>query len=535
MMGQSSSQRRLDAIKQNVNEIMSKIQNEGLTENDRIKSHDILIEYVKELKLILSKTLRSSRIHKAEKRVVMALDELAALEAKMNSVEPHLIAKSLQNLANIEKDIKSMSANLNSENLDEDKKTLEECKHRISIIEEVDSKVGVKKSEVLNAMSSMENVVNNLETEEKLQQAEKKHYNFKLDMKRFAGLLVGSNYEQHKRFLLRMKEEVSQISTDSDKFTQRKKYLLCNIEDSIDAMELMVIENKGNITRQISEDIDAANRNQILIVDLYRSYSQFERTFSANCPLAVLQDVFRQLNELKTRIEQKLSVLENQINVEDDPYMQLVQRNDASLDQPEQLEENRDNAQIELVTVREDFVDAPITSPLVRNKLEKIREEVQNLQRAVAASEYSKESDMYDDFCKILNDYKAELEDLPQGNPEYDQLCSDILKQIDNVLIFVDHNVAGRRSTTGDTLVDIMSISTSVNELGSQMQSLNGTRADYDSIEIKLLEFLYYLNRIQIPLSRSNVCKFRDHVVKQIESLLTKLTKLKSQTPNGWN
>jgi hypothetical protein len=294
-----------------------------------------------------------------------------------------------------------------------------------------------------------------------------------------------------------------------------------------------VIENKGNITRQISEDIDAANRNQILIVDLYRSYSQFERTFSANCPLAVLQDVFRQLNELKTRIEQKLSVLENQINVEDDPYMQLVQRNDAS--QPEQLEENRDNAQIELVTVREDFVDAPITSPLVRNKMEKIREEVQNLQRAIAASEYSKESDMYDDFCKILNDYKAELEDLPQGNPEYDQLCSDVLKQIDNVLIFVDHNVAGRRSTTGDTLVDIMSISTSVNELGSQMQSLNGTRADYDSIEIKLLEFLYYLNRIQIPLSRSNVCKFRDHVVKQIESLLTKLTKLKSQTPNGWN
>jgi hypothetical protein len=228
-------------------------------------------------------------------------------------------------------------------------------------------------------------------------------------------------------------------------------------------------------------------------------------------------------------------VLENQINVEDDPYMQLVQRNDESLDQPEQLEENRDNAQIELVTVREDFVDAPITSPLVRNKMEKIREEVQNLQRAIAASEYSKESDMYDDFCKILNDYKAELEDLPQGNPEYDQLCSDILKQIDNVLIFVDHNVAGRRSTTGDTLVDIMSISTSVNELGSQMQSLNGTRPDYDSIEIKLLEFLYYLNRIQIPLSRSNVCKFRDHVVKQIESLLTKLTKLKSQTPNGWN
>ncbi|KAJ3645191.1 hypothetical protein Zmor_022871 [Zophobas morio] len=510
-MGQTNAHHRLEVIKENVDEITEKIKSDELTPDDRSRSHEILLDYIKELKFILSKSLRTSRIRKVEKLIVTALQELATLEGNLRNVEPRLKAKSMQTLHDIEKNMKTISATLTNQNLEDEKETVSKFKKRISLIEDIDHEVGETKSKVLDVVNSVETTFNEREMEDRLKRLEEKHYQGRVDLTRFIGVSESGCYKKHKEHLQSLKEEVSKILDVSTKVSDRKKYLLFNIDNNIEALDKKVRENEENIRRQMVEEhvfraTTPTISNQNVTEDLVRAYTEFEKSFSANCTLGELQDIFRQLGEVKIKIDQKLKVLENQIQIQDvDPFAELVPVKD------------NDSPVV-------DFDKTPVAPPRAVNKMKQIEKRVEDIQHQISTMRYAKDSYFYTNHRRKLEEYKSELNNLPVRNEDEQAFGDQISQFIDEVFYLLDNTCTDR--ITGDLLIDITSMNTSVSELGNSIQRASTSR-ELDSIGSELSNNLYYLKKLEIPHSRSSVCQFRDYVVIQIDSHLSNIEKLK--------
>ncbi|XP_044272813.1 uncharacterized protein LOC123016465 [Tribolium madens] len=465
-MGQSNATLRLKSIKTNVSEITKKIRNDDLSTQEIDRSHEILLDYVKELKYILSKNMRVSKIRKVEKAIIAALQDLATLEGTLKTIEPRLKAKSMQTLADIEKNIKTIGDNLVNQNFELDKKVISNYKKRMSFIDDVDDEIGVRKTELLDVMSCVENVLSEKEIEEELKQAEEKHYLTRHDL-------------SDKNFLTQLKNEVEEITEVSEKVKKRKEYLLYNIDNSI-----LALQNK--------DKQDSSATNSQLVTDVVESYNNFEDLFSPNCNLDELESVFDQLSAMRMRLDQRLKVLENQIKIEKD---------------------------VDKIPVKE----SEVHGPTVIEKLNKIKETIENIQTQISRLSYSENSHIYKNFHKVLKKYKTEVNEL--SNDENLILSTSVSKLIDDVLVILDKNVSTRNSTSGDVFVDIMSIGASVDKLRAQIQISSNTREDHDLIRNDLLGHLQYLKKLEIPPARTNVCQFRDYLIIQIDSYLSYLAK----------
>ncbi|EFA07816.1 hypothetical protein TcasGA2_TC005381 [Tribolium castaneum] len=286
-MGQSQSTRRLKSIKTNVCEIAEKIRNDELSAREIDRSHEILLDYVKELKYILGKNLRASKIRKVEKAIIGALQDLATLEGSLKTIEPRLKAKSMQTLADIEKNIKTIGDNLLNQNFELDKEVISKYKKRISFIDGVDDDIGVRKNELLDVVTCVESALSEREIEQQLKQAEEKHYNL-----------------NDNKTLTELRNKVGEIPEVSEKVTKRKNYLLYNIDNTLVALSVT---------------------NPNLVTDVVERYNRFENSFTLNCNLDELVSVFEQLSQLKVKLEQRLKVLEQQIELEKiDPFAEKI-------------------------------------------------------------------------------------------------------------------------------------------------------------------------------------------------------------------
>lgn len=446
-MGQSSAKQRLHVIKTNVLQITENMQS-NLPPHEIEKSHDILLDYQKELGYILSRSISASRIRKVERLIGAALNDLATLEGNSKTIEPRLKAKSMLTLANIEKDIKTISNNLTKPSFETEKEMISDYKKRLSLIDDVDHDIGVKKTQLLGAMNSVENVLSEKEIEEKLKQAEEKHYELGF-------------FENE---ILKLRSEVAEIAEVSDKIKKRKDYLLYNIENNLLALE---VKNKTG-----------------LLNDVIVAYNNFEKINLSDCNSDELSGIYNKLSSLQIKIEKKLNLLRNQEEIE--------------------------------VEVNNEIYEV---SPH-RDKLKEIENCVKNIQTQIQNFSYSKDSNTYINSFQLLQQYKAEAISLS----EKDKNHSEVLDFIDKVLVLLDKNIS-RNSTTGNALLDVMSIKTNVDKLGTKIKNPNNTSEDYNLIKSELLECLEDLKRLELPHTRSKVCEVRDFLFMQIENYLSYLAK----------
>ncbi|XP_068913332.1 uncharacterized protein [Tenebrio molitor] len=405
--------------------------------------------------------------------------------------------KSLQDLDDIQKTFMAISANLNHQNYDSEKETFNLYKTKLNSIEEGDQEVSLKRAEVSDVMLNVENAFTRLEMEERLNQAEWKHCQYKIDLGQFADTPDSSGYQKHRQYLIQLRGYVSKILEISNKIDEKKKYVLYNIDNNIIALDHKAKENQDKLKGKSADEVVLRRSTAV------KSNRQLAENLAATCRkstnLEELKKILPVLDETKSTIEEKLG--------------QKVQK---------------DESEPQLVRVKATSSEPVINSVLpVRSQMEKIQKEVEALQAHVESSYYGKESQLYKDIKNQLGSYKAQITNLSRQSEDGGKFGENLLKYVDNVLLLLDSNMSSRKSTTEDVLIDIMSVSTRVNDLGSKIQGFNHTVKDCESIKSSLLEHQHYLRNLQISSSRSNLYKSRDDILRQIERYLTTLDNLK--------
>ncbi|RZC33196.1 golgin subfamily A member 4-like, partial [Asbolus verrucosus] len=459
--------------------------------------------------------LNEERKELLEKNLIRAHHQVDRIKKELNaeSESSHLAElqkkekkkKCLQDLEDIENMVMVISRNLNFQNFKSEKETFNNYKNKLNSIEDVCQEVSLKKSEVFDVVLNVENAFTRLEMEERLNDAEWKHYQYKVDLNKFTETTESEEYKKYRQFLLQLRDCVTPILEVSQKVDDKKKYVLYNIENNIAALDKKAKDNEAKSKQQNEGVILKKNltiNNQNLVDNLIGSFKEFEQYFSGNCNLTELKNILFQLSDLRKSIDERVRVLEYQI-INEDPDIQLV-------------------------TIKADYVDTPVSSGVPAGvQMDNIQRDVETMQADIENSKYSKDSQLYKDMKDKLESYKTEVKNLSRSSEDCGKTGDSILKYIDNVLMLLDNNLSNRKSTTEDLLIDIMSIGTRINDLGSKIHGYNYTSEDYDSIKNSLLEHQFYLKNLKIASTRNNLCKSRDEILLQIKRYLSELDNLR--------
>ncbi|XP_008197522.2 rootletin [Tribolium castaneum] len=438
-----------------------------MTDLQMIKVQDDII--TDERKLLLEKNLirLNQQIDKLKRQLNTEsnISYLAELQHKDKR------EKLLKDLDDIEKSVLAISRNLSSVNFESEKEIFNKYKAQLSTIEELSQEISLKKRQVSDVILNIENNFTRLEMEERLNQAEFKHFQTRIDLDNFTATSDSDLYKKKRQFLVQLLDHVAGIMNTGDK----KNYVLYNIENNIKALDWKVSQNDEKLNQDEEKDEFVVLRPNLLKVC---------REIPARGEMSEI------LAEARAIIEQKLQIIAG--------------------------------ASAQLVTIKEDFLQ-PVQN--TRSVLEDVQKEVETLQLHIEGARYTRESQLYKDLKEKLEGCKERVRNL---DPNADSL----LKYIDNVSLLLENNLSSRKSTTEDILVDIMSVSTRVNDLGGKLQGVTNS-LDFDSIRSSLLEHQQYLRNLHISQNRSSLNKSREDILQQIEAYLRKLDELRVKIDRG--
>ncbi|XP_044272809.1 synaptonemal complex protein 1-like [Tribolium madens] len=434
-----------------------------------------------ERKMLLEKNL--IRLHQQIDRLKRQLNTESNINYLAELQQKEKKEKYLQDLDDIETSVLAISRNLSSVNFESEKETFNKYKTQLNSIEELSQEIGLKKRQVADVILNIENIFTRLQMEDRLNKAEFQHFETRIDLEKFADTSASDVYKKHRQFLEQLRDYVSKILDIGETVTEKKKYVLYNISNNIVALDKKASDNE-------EKDEFVVLRKNTNLLSVCRE-------------VPATREMKEILAEAKAIIEQKLK---------------LVQR---------------DSSEAQLVTVKENFLQPVQNSQNSgRSQLKNIQKEVEALQLHIENSRYTRETQLYKDLKAKLNDYKSDVTNLSTQGDDGGRFAENLLKYIDNVLLLLENNLSSRKSTTEDILVDIMSVSTRVNDLGSKLQGFTNSIQNFDSIKSSLLEHQQYLRNLEISQNRSSLCKSRDDILQQIEGYLRKLEDLKNTNPN---
>ncbi|XP_063917504.1 repetitive organellar protein-like [Zophobas morio] len=410
--------------------------------------------------------------------------------------------KCVQDLDEIHKGLLTIGKNLNQKNFNTEKETFNGYKNKLNSIEEMDQEIGLKKAEVSDVLLNVENAFTRVEMEERLNQAEWRHFQYKIDLKQFTETMQSDTYKKHRQYLTQLREYVGKVLEINTKIDEKKKYVLYNIDNNIVALDQKAKDNEEKPKQVVLRKTNPS--------DLVAAANGLPDTYSSD----ELKDVVPLLTQVKAIIDHKLTLCQTKTTTD-----KLVPQN------PSQVK--RDDPDILLVTVKETSLQPVFNSvPPVHTQIDNIQKEVETLQVLIENSRYTKETQLYKDLKNKLESYRSEVDALSRDD-DGAKSGENLVKYIDNVLLLLDNNMSSRKSTTEDILIDIMSVSTRVNDLGNKIQNFSRTIQDYDTIKNSLVDNKNYLKNLQITSNRGNLAKSRDDIVQQIDRYLANLEDMK--------